>query len=80
MILRAFSEWGALCDDELTDLLDDWYPPTVKTARSRLANEGLLMATGETRPSHRGCEQQVYDLAVRCRRVETVHDAKGRVA
>jgi hypothetical protein len=80
LILAAFREWGAMCDDELCGVLDDQYPPTVKSARSRLSNDGLLVATGEIRESMRGAAMQVFDLAERCRAVETVRDPRRRVA
>lgn len=80
-ILAAFTEWGAMCDDELCDVLEDFNPATVKTARSRMSKPGgPLVATGEVRLSHCGAQMQVYDLASRCRRVETVRDPRARVA
>ena len=62
-ILVAFADIGPCTDDELCDELACWYPPTVKSARSRLSKRGLLVDTGCTRPSLRGCQQKVWQLA-----------------
>jgi hypothetical protein len=44
----------ALTDDELAELLPEWFPPTLKSARSRLARDGFLCDSGERRLSGRG--------------------------
>lgn len=63
-ILIAFENHGAhgLTDDELVAYLPDFYPPTTKTARSRLARNGHLHDSGETRASARGREMTVWTL------------------
>lgn len=58
-IMSAFDSYGPLTDDELTDALPEFYPPTVKSARSRLSKRGLLVPNG-TRPSHRGRDMTVW--------------------
>ncbi len=45
-ILAVFAH-DALTDDELCARLPDWYPPTIKSARSRLARAGYLHRAGE---------------------------------
>lgn len=62
-ILAAFAAFGALTDDELCERLADLYPPTVKTARSRLTNRHRLADTGVTRLSRRNRPQIVWHLA-----------------
>lgn len=47
-------------DDELCNGLRDLHPPTVKSARSRLTNAGLLIDTGKRRPSNRGRDMIVW--------------------
>lgn len=87
-ILDAFHRAGqGMTDDELVTALnegldpaDQWHPPTVKTARSRLERDLFLVATGVTRPSRLGHEMQVWALHPQFRRTETVRDAQGRVA
>ena len=54
--LRGFT------DDELCAWMPTLYPPTVKSARSRLTNQGLLEDSGERRPSIRGRDQIVWRL------------------
>ncbi len=63
-ILEAFRRYWTLTDDELCELLPDAYPPTVKTARSRMKNAGLLIPTGGTRKSARGRDMVVWTLPV----------------
>jgi hypothetical protein len=62
-ILSAFDAHGPLTDDELCQALQAEWWPTVKSARSRLVKRGLLVATGDVRPSVRGCDQQVWRAA-----------------
>lgn len=50
-------------DDELAARMPTCHPPTVKTARSRLSGMGLLVDSGECRPSTRGRAQIVWRLA-----------------
>jgi hypothetical protein len=51
-------------DDELAAVLaPEHYGPTVKTARSRLSKAGLLVDTGQRRPSSRGRDMIVWRLA-----------------
>ena len=54
LILEAFDQFGALTADELCDVLDGPFPPTVKSALSRLKNAGCLKDSGMRRPSNRG--------------------------
>lgn len=44
----------ALTDDEIAARLSHHHAPSVKTARSRLSNAGLLADTGQRRRSTRG--------------------------
>lgn len=61
LILAVFAGRDAgLTDDELARALPDEYPPTVKSARSRLSNRGLLIDSGTTRLSSRGCSMTVW--------------------
>lgn len=53
---------GGLTDDALCDRLPDLHPATVKTARSRLAKSGLVVDTGRTARSHRGCDMTIWRL------------------
>lgn len=62
LILEQFVAHGTLTDDELCLWLRDHYPPTVKTARSRLSGLGDLVDTGWRRPSVRGRPQIVWCL------------------
>ena len=51
-------------DDELVaQMAPEHYSPTVKSARSRLSNAGLLVDSGTRRPSSRGREMIVWRLA-----------------
>ena len=59
-ILRTFAIHGSLTDDELCEKLPLWHPPTIKTARSRVAKRGLLVDSGERRPSMRGRDMVVW--------------------
>ena len=45
---------GNLTDDELCDRMRGWHPPTVKSARSRLAKKGWLEDSGVRRASDTG--------------------------
>lgn len=71
MILDAFQRTGyrkpryreGFTDDELCTWLPLLYPPTVKSARSRLTALGLLVDSGTRRPSDRGRAQIVWRLA-----------------
>lgn len=49
-------------DDELCDKVLG-YAPTIKSARSRLSNAGLLVDSGRRRKSNRGRDQIVWRLA-----------------
>lgn len=66
-ILRIFTEgtsrWAsfALTDDELCEWVKA-YPPTVKSARSRLSNKRLLVDSGARHKSARGVDQIVWKL------------------
>lgn len=64
-ILTAFRHAPAgLTDDELATLLaPTHYPPTTKTARSRLSGRGLLVDTGLRRLSLRGRDMVVWGQA-----------------
>lgn len=76
-ILDAFQTHGPMTDDELSALLVDVHPPTLKSCRSRIA---ILEPTGRTRPSNRGKPMSIWTLPAQCRRIETVNDPQGRVA
>ena len=64
-ILAEFvvSPWRGFTDDEIADRLAPMYPPTVKTARSRLTGAGRLVDSGRRRLSNRGRDQIVWVLA-----------------
>lgn len=62
-IMERFAMFGAMTDDELAARSPQWHPPTIKTARSRLSKRGLLVDTGERRPSQRGRDQIVWALS-----------------
>ena len=63
LIRAIFQGGGNFTDDELAAALPDHYPPTVKTCRSRLSGRGLLVDTGQRRPSNRGREMIVWRAA-----------------
>jgi hypothetical protein len=64
LILGKFRSMGcSMTDDELCDALPNHYPPTVKSARSRLSNHRLLVDSGERRLSYRGCQQIAWKLS-----------------
>lgn len=66
LILDAFRFGDQhLTHDELCahPLLRCYHPPTVKTACSRVVKAGLLVDSGERRPSNRGRAQVVWRLA-----------------
>lgn len=63
-IMERFAMFGPMCDDELCARSPQWYPPTLKSARSRLSKRGFLVPTGETRKSIRGQDQQVWRLVM----------------
>ena len=52
-----------MTDDELCDRLIGHYPPTVKTARSRLSKAGVLVDSGERRMSNHNRPSIVWRLA-----------------
>ena len=69
LILEAFHRVGyrkprreGFTDDELCHWMPTLYAPTVKSARSRLSNQGLLVDSGVRRPSNRGRDQIVWRL------------------
>jgi hypothetical protein len=63
MILDLFHrERCGMTDDEIAARLPTCYPPTVKSARSRLSGQGLLVDSGVRRPSVRGRDQIVWKL------------------
>lgn len=51
--LEVFAEGGRYTTDELCACLPNVYPPTLKSAVSRLAGRRLIVDTGERRPSNR---------------------------
>ena len=61
-IMAAFESYGPLTDDELCEALPEFYPPTLKTARSRLSKRGALVPNG-VRPSARGRYMTVWTPA-----------------
>lgn len=62
-LLAAFGEYGQYTDDELAAHFPDMYPPTLKSARSRLTAKRLLVDSGTRRWSVRGCEMIVWRRA-----------------
>ena len=62
-VLERFAIYGPMCDDELVARSPQWHGPTIKTCRSRLTKRGLLVDTGERRPSVRGKDQIVWRIA-----------------
>jgi hypothetical protein len=58
-IRRLYAIPRHLTDDEICDLLPELYPPTVKSARSRLTKAGFLVGWG-TEPSARGRAMTVW--------------------
>jgi predicted ArsR family transcriptional regulator len=55
LILDLFArERCGMTDDEIAARLAQCYSPTVRSARSRLTKAGLLVDSGERRPSGRG--------------------------
>lgn len=81
-ILEAFRRFGPMTDEQLADRLavDGLYGPTVKSARSRLQREGLVVATSRVERSRRGANQIVWALHHSLRPTEVVRDGEGRVA
>lgn len=53
---------GGMTDDELAAKLRTEHSPSVKSARSRLTGDGLLVDSGERRPSIRGRQMIVWTL------------------
>lgn len=62
-ILTKFAIYGPMTDDELCAKCPLWHQPTLKTARSRVSKRGLLVDSGERRPSNRGRNQIVWELS-----------------
>lgn len=62
-ILEAFQQYGALTDDELSDVLRHYPAPSVKTRRSQLLKARRLAWTGQNRPSRTGSPMQVWTLS-----------------
>lgn len=62
-VYRAFCEAaGGMTDDDLCSTCPEFYGPTLKSARSRLAKRGLLEDSGERRKSNRGQQMIVWVL------------------
>lgn len=61
-ILDVFARHVDLTDDELAACLPERYPPTIKSARSRLSGSGHLVDTGMVRASNRGHDMTVWSL------------------
>lgn len=67
-ILAVFDSWwdgrpNRLTDQQLCAAFPNLYAPTVKSARSRLTKQGILVDSGERRPSSRGRPMIVWKLA-----------------
>lgn len=78
-IVEALAYLGVATDDEIARALPQFLSSTVKTARSRLTNAGVIEWTGEERPGLvTGSAQREWRLARR--QIETVHDAERRIA
>lgn len=61
-VLERFAIHGPMTDDELVMRSPQWHGPTIKTCRSRLSKRGLLIDSGQRRPSLRGKDQIVWRL------------------
>jgi hypothetical protein len=53
-VLQVFNAETRLTDDELVERMPNLHGPTCKSARSRLSKRGVLVDSGERRPSVRG--------------------------
>jgi hypothetical protein len=60
--LAVLTRRGGFTDDELCAALPRVYPPTVKSARSRLSRKGALVDSGGRRVSRRGVPMIVWVL------------------
>lgn len=60
-ILDVLAVYGPLHADAICAHRPAWYPPTIRTAISRLVRKELIRPTGETALSDRGCEQMIYE-------------------
>lgn len=62
-ILEVLDRRGPSTADEIVQALLPAYPPSCKSAISRLKNAGLVEDSGERRPSNRGRLQCVWRLS-----------------
>ncbi len=62
-ILDAYAQFGWLNADEVCNVLPECYPPTVRSAVTRLQKSKRLVSTGTKRPSNRGRPSIVWRLA-----------------
>ncbi len=61
LVLECFAAWGPMTDDTRVQMMPGHlYPPTIKSARSRLTKAGLLFDTGTTRKSRRNADMVVW--------------------
>lgn len=63
LIRAIYQGGGTFTDDELAAALPDRLPASVKTARSSLYRDGLLVDTGLRRPSLQGRDMIVWRRA-----------------
>ena len=63
LILAIFAGGGTFTDDELAAALPGHHAPTVKSARSRLSKQGLLVDSGRRGRSCRGREMVAWRQA-----------------
>lgn len=79
-ILALFAPGVGMTDDEIAHALAPMHGATVKTARSRITNAGLLVDSGTTRPSDRGRPMIVWvasDAGRAARVEECSEDGRG---
>lgn len=62
-IRRLFSVHGAMTDDELCRLLPEAHPGTLAKRRHSLMKAGLVVDSGDRRPTRRGVMAIVWRLA-----------------
>lgn len=60
----ALSGCLELTQGELEQMLPEWSPSRIRSAVSELEADGLLEATGETRPTRYGRQARVYRAVV----------------
>lgn len=61
-VLRVFRAHDRLTDDEAAGLLPELHWASIRSARSRLKNAGLVQCTTERRRSNRGALMTVWEI------------------